>query len=185
MIQTSVSQDGAIHRSSGSVGLLYRSEQSGDELWTTLDIIRENVRTNGGQFFSFNLANPMEESPLATFYDALKKERWEQSVHVRLLSNRRHNPQIASVFINRAILWQRLCDLLIAEDESLRETVLVLENIDHASPSAQQEIARLIRFHEKHVLNRVFVMTIEDRAHVGLIPELRDVIEQRTTSVAA
>jgi hypothetical protein len=76
-------------------------------------------------------------------------------------------------------LWQRLCDLIIVDDEPRRKTVMVLENIDQASPAVQHEIARLIRFHATHGIHRTFVFTLEQSADS---PEMGDSSSYSTDS---
>ena len=181
MIQTSTTQrnetvfdnDRAICWKSKQIGLLYHDEHSGEEFWDALDALRENVLDHEGQFISLDLAVPLTETLPEMFYAALKNTRWECSMQFSLPIILQHNPRVASPFINHAILWQRLCDLLIADDEPNRETVLVLENIDQASPTTQREIARLIRFHAAHFVHRTFVFTTDRHSHEQIIPELR------------
>lgn len=132
---------------------------------------------NDGQFISLNLTEPLTESFPEMFYAALKNTRWQQSLQFSLPVILQHNPHVASPFINRAILWQRLCDLLIIDDAPYRETVLVLENVDQASLATQHEIARLIRFHEIHSICRTFVLTLNRHSHGQIIPELRDIFD--------
>ena len=142
------------------IGVIYHDDS---EYWDSVEDLRENVLDNDGQYISLDLAETMETLPSVSlaemFYTALKNVRWEQSLSFSLPDVLRHNPRVASPFINRAILWHRLCDLLILDDDPRRETVLVLENVDQASPAIKNEIARLIRFHEAHSLNRRFIFT--------------------------
>ena len=165
-----------IYWQSKSIGLLYHDEHSGEEFWDALEDLRENVLDHEGQFISLDLAVPLMETFSEMLYAALKNACWESSLQFSLPVILRHNPQVASPFINHAILWQRLCDLLIADDESNRKTVLVLENIDQASPATQHEIARLIRFHAAHFVHRTFVFTLDRHSHKQIIPELQDLL---------
>jgi hypothetical protein len=181
MRQASASQGLVIHRPPAEVRLLYRNEQSENELWNTLENLRENVRDSKGQFISLDLTEPPDltepqESLLDALYATLKNARWERSLQFSLPTILQHNPHVAAPFINRAILWQRLCDLLILDDEPHRETVLVLENIDHASIAAQQEIVRLLRFHETYSIHRTFVFTLNYPSLEQIIPELQDIL---------
>jgi hypothetical protein len=159
------------------IRLLYHDELSGGDCWETLEDIREMTQDSEGQFISLDLTELQGESLPEVFYAALKNARWEQSLPFSLPNILRQKPQVASPFINRAILWQRLCDLLIMDDESDRETVLVLENVDQASHATQHEIARLIRFHKTYSLRRTFVFTLDHYSHGQIIPELRDIFE--------
>jgi len=167
----------AIHWQSRRIGLLYRNEQSGTEFWDTLEEVREGVLDCEGQFISLDLAEPLTETFPEMFYAALKNVRWEHSLSFSLPVILQHNPRVASPFLNQAILWQRLCDLLIVDDESSRKTVTILENIDQASPATQHEIARLIRFHAAHGIHRTFVFTMDYHACGQIIPELRAILD--------
>jgi len=168
--------NGILYRQSKRIGLLYHDEQSGEEFWDTLEDLRETVLDHAGQFISLDLAAPLAETLPEMFYTALKNARWELSLQFSLPIILQHNPRIASPFINQAVLWQRLCDLLIVDDEPNRETLLVLENIDQASPIAQRETARLIRFHVVHSIHRTFVLTLNRHSHEQIISELRDIL---------
>ena len=166
----------AIHWQSKRVGLLFHDEHSGEEFWGALEDLREETLDHEGQFISLDLAGPLTETFPEMLYATLKNVRWESSLSFSLPVILKHNLRAATSFINHAILWQRLCDLLILDDESTRATVLVLENIDQASPSVQHEIARLIRFHAAHFVHRAFVFTLARHSHDQIIPELRDML---------
>ena len=161
---------------SEEIELLYHDEFSGDTYWERLEDIRENVLESDGQYISLDLGEPQSESLPEMFYVALKNARWERTLQFSLPIILQHNPHAGSLFINRAILWQRLCDLLIMDDEPCRETVLVLENIDQTSPKMQHDIARLIRFHKTHTIHRRLVFTLNYYSHDQIIPELQDVL---------
>jgi len=167
----------AIHWQSRRIGLLYHGEQSGAEFWDTLGDLRESVFDCDGQFISLDLTEPLAETFPAMFYAALKNARWERSLSFSLPVILQHNPRVASPFLNQAILWQRLCDLIIVDDESSRKTITVLENIDQASPAVQHEIARLIRFHAVHGIHRSFVFTLDCHSCDQIIPELRAILD--------
>jgi hypothetical protein len=158
-------------RLSDNVRLYYHDEQSGD----TLEYLREHVLEHGGQFIALDLAAPQMESLSEMLYAALKNARWDHSLQFSLPVILQHNPHAASPFINRAIVWQRLYDLLILDDNPNRETVLVLENIDQASPDTQHESARLIRFHQTYSIRRTFVFTLDRHSHGRIVPELLDI----------
>ena len=164
----------AFESNSERIRLLYHEEQSEGEYWD----IRENVHDSEGQFIDLDLAEPLTESLSAMLYAALKNVRWERSLQFSLPVILQHNPYVASPFINRAILWQRLCDLLLMDDTPCRETVLVLKNVDQASLATQHEIARLIRFHETHSIHRTFVMTLSRHSDHFIAPELQDIFDE-------
>lgn len=178
MTHTSLSQWNTATREgiSTEIELFYHDEFSGDTYWERLEGIRESVLESAGQFISLDLGEPQSESLPEMFYGALKNARWERSLQFSLPIILKHNPHAGSLFINRAILWQRLCDLLILDDEPCRETVSVLENIDQTSPKMQHDIARLIRFHQTHAIHRTFVVTLNYYSHAQIIPELQNVL---------
>ena len=165
-----------IHWKSQTIGVLYYGEQSERESWGALDDIRENVCYHEGQFISLDLAEPLAETFAEMFYAALKNVRWERSLQFSLPVILQHNSRVASPFLNRAILWQRLCDLIIVDDEPKRKTIAVLENVGQASSAVQHEIARLIRFHAVHSIHRTFIVTLDDHLCNQIIPELRDIL---------
>ena len=170
---------GSIHWQSRRIGLLYHDEESGTEFWDTLEDLRESVLDHDGQYISLDIACPLAETFPEMFYAALKNVRWERSLSFSLPIILQHNPRVATPFLNQAILWKRLCDLIIVDDEFARQAVMVLENIDQASPTVQHEIARLIRFHATHGIHRSFVFTLDYLAGTPggrIIPELRGII---------
>ena len=175
MIQTVASHwdTRALESRSEKAVILYRDDSSYED---TLENIRENIANNEGQFISLDLAEPLTESLSEIFHAALNNVRWDQSLQFSLPTILQHNPRVASPFINRAILWQRLCDLLIIDDAPYRATVLVLENIDLASPGIQREVVRLIQFHETHSICRTFIFTLNRYSRGQIISELRDII---------
>jgi len=156
-----------------NIRLYYRDEQSEE----ALEYLREHVLEHEGQFIALNLAAPQLESLSEMLYAALKNARWDHSLQFSLPIILQHNPHAASPFISRAIIWQRLYDLLILDDTPNRETVLVLENIDQASPDTQHEVARLIRFHQTYSIRRTFVFTLDRHSHGRIMPELLDIFE--------
>ena len=158
------------------IGLLYHDERSGEEFGNTLENLRESVLEYEGQFLSLNLAAPPVETFPEMFYDALKNAHWDGSLQFSLPVILQHNPHAVLPFLKQAILWQRLCDHIIVDDEPNRKTIAVLENIDQASPAIQHEIARLIRFHRTHSIHRTFVFTLDDHSCDQIIPELREIL---------
>ena len=174
---TTAGNNRAVCWQSKRIGLLYYDEQSGEESWDVLEDIREDVLEYEGQFITLNLVAPLTETFPEMFYAALKNSRWERSLSFSLPVILQHNPRVASPFLNHAILWQRLCDLVIIDDEPSRKTVMVLENVEQVSPAVQHDIARLLRFHATHSIRRTFVFTLARHAQVQIIPELRKILE--------
>ena len=166
-----------IHWQSKRIGLLHYDEQSAEEYWDNLEDLRESVLDHDGQYISLDLAEPLTETFPEMFYAALKNSRWERSLSFSLPVILQHNPRVASPFLNHAILWQRLCDLVIIDDEPSRKTVMVLENVEQVSPAVQHDIARLLRFHATHSIRRTFVFTLARHAQGQIIPELRKILE--------
>ena len=157
------------------IRLLYHDDSAREECWETLEALRERTLDIEGQFIDLDLTEPIPEPFPEMFYAALKNARWDQSLQFNLPVILQHNPHAVSPFINRAILWQRLYDLLLMDDTPDSETVLVLENADQASPTTQHDIARLIRFHELHSINRTFVITLNRHSCHQIIPELQNI----------
>ena len=166
----------AIDWKSKRIGLLYHNEESGTEFWDALEDLREHVLDRDGQYISLDLAGPLTETFPEMFYAALKNARWERSLSFSLPVILQHNPRVASPFLNQAILWQRLCDLVLVDDESSRQAVMLLENVDQASPAVQHDLARSIRFHKAHGIHRTFVFTLEYHSTGQIIPELRIIL---------
>ena len=156
---------------------LFNHDESGEQL----ENLRETISEQNGQFISLNVAAPLMEPLPEMFYNALKNVRWDASLQFSLPMIVLHNPHIMPPFMNRAILWQRLCDLLILDAEPNRETVLVLENIDLASPETQHDVTRLIRFHNAHNIRRSFVFTVNRYGNGQMVPELRALETQKQT----
>jgi len=175
--KTVFEENKAIHWQSKRVGLLYHSGQLEEKCGDTLEDLRENVCSNNGQYISLDLIAPSAEPFLEMFYAALKNASWECSLQFSLPVILQHNPRVTSSFINHAIIWQRLCDHIIVDDEPGRKTVAVLENVDQASPTVQHEIARLIRFHAAHSIHRTFVFTLDYHSRDQIIQELRDLMD--------
>jgi len=166
----------AVRQQSKTIGLFYDDEQSKEEFWSTLEDMRDSILDHDGQFISLNVAGLQAETLSDWLHTAVKDARRETPLPFGLPVVFQYNPHMASPFINHAIHWQRLCDLLILDDEPERKTVLVLKNAEQSPPDTQHEIARLIRFHETHSIHRTFVFTLNRQASDQLIPELREVL---------
>ncbi len=90
-----------------------------------------------------------------------------------------HNPQVSSPFLNRALLWQRLSDRLIEDEDAKRPTVLLLKNLDVADANTQHDIARCIRFHDVHHIRRTFLATLQNENMPRLEREVRQLVDAR------
>ncbi|MDR2170057.1 MAG: hypothetical protein LBP59_07945 [Planctomycetaceae bacterium] len=139
-----------------------------------IDLIYGMITAENGQYIHID-ANDLVDSTLS---------RRLYSIMVEVLANRpyrielpiilQHNPHAASPFIDRAIVWQRLCDMILEDDTPKRPTVLVLENLEIANQNIQHELARLIRLHKKNRINRNFIATINQNNIKNILPELNE-----------
>jgi len=107
----------------------------------------ETILPEKGQYISLNVSEFGESSLPEVLIAAL-----DQTFHER--------SRIYSPFINRAILWQRLCDQLIEDDENHRSSLVVFENFDRANSKMQHDFTRLLRFHQTHRIRRSFLLTV-------------------------
>ncbi len=113
------------------------------------------------------------------FLSALMAWRQEKPFRVNLPDILRHQPNTPPVFINRAILWQRLGDRLVEDDDSERPTLVILKNLDAADTQTQHDLARLIRFHGVHRVRRTFLGVLRHENVALLEHELLALIDQR------
>ena len=152
------------------LGLL--QEESGDcfEKSNFREGLRGELADCGGQYLSLDLSR-LEKN---NFAESLLTEL--ESVR-NVYSRRFSLPLSPSPFIHRAIVWQRLCDRLIEDEEPQRPTLLVIENFDHADERTRCDVERLIRFHITHNIRRTFLMTLQDED--ALRPSLRRLVDRR------
>ncbi|MDR1479415.1 MAG: hypothetical protein LBJ00_10800 [Planctomycetaceae bacterium] len=153
-----------------------KAEDSGGLLCCFVESIREFVTSGGGQYICID-ANGLIGSTLS---------RRLYSIMVEVLANRDYRVQLPAIlrqdshnntpFIDRAIVWQRLCDLILEDDTPQRLSVLVIENIELADQNTQHELARLIRLHKNNRINRLFFLTLNNGNTEQLLPELRELI---------
>ncbi|MDR1925120.1 MAG: hypothetical protein LBQ66_12180 [Planctomycetaceae bacterium] len=145
---------------------------SADSVWNTVESIRASVIARDGQYIHVDI-NDIGDSTLTKRLHSVLVEVLANRPHrIQLPIILQHNPHSASPFIDRAIIWQGLCDLILEDDNPDRTTVIVLENIDNASPQIQHEIARLIRLHKTHRINRTFYATTQQENLEKLSAEL-------------
>jgi hypothetical protein len=136
--------------------------------WEFLEKLRESLCASGGQFISLNVQDFGEATLPGILCSALESSQTTQYFRINLPIILQNNPNTESPFINRAILWQRLCNRIIKDEDGLRPTILVLENIDQATRKTQHDTARLIRFHLTHRIHRNFLLTLH-RNNVSLL----------------
>lgn len=156
-------------------GLLLENEQS--RSWNIIEAVREGVRAEQGQFLSLCVPELCEASLSGLVYAALADAREGRTFRINLPMILQNNPKTDSPFINRAILWQRLCDGIIEDEDSDCPTVLVFEQFDQADRVIQHDLARLIHFHATHRIRRTFLVTLHRDSLPLLEPELRKLVD--------
>jgi hypothetical protein len=160
------------------LGLLLHSDLPCIAEWDFLEEIHRSVQVENGQFISLDVQDFGEATLPGVFLSALEDSQSERTFRINLPMILQNNPKTDSPFINRAILWQRLCDRILEDEAGKRPTVLVLENIDYASSKMQHDTARLIRFHITHRIPRTFILTLHRDRIPFLDKELRDLSEE-------
>ncbi|MDR0870993.1 MAG: hypothetical protein LBN39_09395 [Planctomycetaceae bacterium] len=138
--------------------------------------LRKTVQEQNGQFLSLNLPDFAEISFAEILTAALDDAAAGQTFRINVPLIRQNSPQTNSPFVNRAILWERLCDKVILNETPERPAVLLLENIDAAGKMMQHDIARQIRFHIRYRIRRTFLLTADSAS--GLEPELKELVEK-------
>jgi hypothetical protein len=145
--------------------------------WDFLEKVHEFVQKQNGQFISLDIQDFGEATLPGVFCSALEDSQSERTFRINLPMILKNNPKTDSPFINRAILWQRLCDRVLEDENRKRPTILVLENFDYATQKIQHDTSRLIRFHITHQIPRIFILTLHcNRVHF-LAGELRDLVD--------
>lgn len=142
-----------------------------------MDALREDMNGRQGQFLTLDAPAFGEASLSSLVYAALGDLREGRAFRINLPMILQNNPNTDSPFINRAILWQRLCDAVIEDEQPTRPTLLVLEGLDRANRAAQHDLARLIRFHVTHRIHRTFLATLHRDSLSRLSPELRELVD--------
>ncbi|MDR0521008.1 MAG: hypothetical protein LBH00_04035 [Planctomycetaceae bacterium] len=137
------------------------SEYSPEDIDAILEGLREHTEQSGGQWIALDLAQiqPQTQTLTEILCTAICNARCGMSLQFSLPGILPHRPRAAHPFISEAIQWQKLCDLLLLDDDPMRETVLVLEHFNPADSNMVREINRILRFHESHTLNRRVILT--------------------------
>ena len=150
------------------LGLLRICGREFDQAWDHfLEAVRDELTVGGGQFLSLDFS-PFEERSFAELLlEELESVRAEHPLRIDLPMAHSKSP-----FIQRAIVWQRLCDRLIEDEELSRPTLLVIENFDQADERFRSDVERLIRFHITHNIRRTFLLTLRDEDREILPPSL-------------
>jgi hypothetical protein len=159
------------------LGFLLHSNLPCHAEWDFLEKIHESVQAENGQFISLDIQDFGEATLPGVFCSALEDAQSERTFRINLPMILKNNPKTDSPFINRAILWQRLCDRILKDEAGQRPTILVLENFDYASPKMQHDTARLIRFHITHRIPRTFLLTLHHDRVPFLNRELYDLAD--------
>ncbi|MDR3196517.1 MAG: hypothetical protein LBU34_01505 [Planctomycetaceae bacterium] len=159
------------------LGFLLHNNSPCHAEWDLLEQIQEFVLEENGQFISLDIRDFGEATLPSVFYSALENSQSEKTFRINLPRILKNNPKTDSPFINRAILWQRLCDRILEDVTGQRRTILVLENFDCAAPKMQHDTSRLIRFHLRHQIPRTFLLTLHCDRVPFLDRELRDLAE--------
>ncbi|MDR2116918.1 MAG: hypothetical protein LBP87_11120 [Planctomycetaceae bacterium] len=159
------------------LGFLIHNNSPCHAEWDFLEKIHEFVQEKNGQFISLDIQDFGEATLPGVFCSALEDSQFERTFRINLPMILKNNPKTDSPFINRAILWQRLCDRILEDETRERPTILVLENFDYATPKMQHDTSRLIRFHLNHQIPRTFILTLH-RNHVPFLDhELHELAE--------
>lgn len=139
-----------------------------------IDLVREFVVSSNGQYIHIdanNLAGVMLSKRL---YEIMTEVLADRPYRIQLPIIFQRDSHSVSSFIDRAIIWQRLCDMILEDDVPQRLTVLVIENLEAADQNTQHELARLIRLHKNNKINRTFLATLNNNNIDQLSPELRE-----------
>lgn len=159
------------------VGFIVKNGEHWNSDSRLLETIQESILAQNGQFVSLNAKEFDSVSLSNVLLSELEKARGGKPFRIFLPILLQNSPQADTPFINRAILWQRLCDRLIEDDDTKRPTVLIYENFDLTWPKSQHEFARLIRFHATHRIRRSFLLTIQKESLPLLTSEIRELCE--------
>lgn len=156
--------------------VLYRKSNSAVD--DVLAQIGEKLHLRGGQFLSLDTSKLSGNRLSGQLLAALEGMERDRSFRINLPLILQDHPDTESPFINRAIIWQRLCDRIIEDEEPQRPTLTVLKNLGLAVDSDRHELARLIRFHNNHRLRRTFIATIRQDCFECLGPELEGLVDK-------
>lgn len=161
------------------LALLVDEESTSERLLHSLSVLEETLGAENGQCISLDILDFQETSLANRFLTMLELWRQDRPFRINLPDILRHNPNSASPFINRAILWQRLGDRLIEEEDPKRVTLLIIKNLDAADSKTQHDVARLVRFHATHHIRRTFLFTLRSENIPFLEPEIRELVDEQ------
>jgi hypothetical protein len=155
-----------------------KTENSDGLLYCFVESIREFVISGSGQYIHIN-ANDLVGGTLSRrLYSIMVEVLGNRQYRIQLpVTLQQHKPHTTSPFIDRAIVWQRLCDLILEDDTPQRLSVMVIDNIEDADQNTQHELARLIRLHKNNGINRLFFLTLNGDNADKLLPELRELVK--------
>jgi hypothetical protein len=153
------------------------TENANGLLYCFVESIREFVISGSGQYIHID-ANDLVGGMLSKrLYSIMAEVLGERRYRIQLPVVLQHNTHATSPFIDRAIMWQRLCDLILEDDTPQRLSVLVIDNIEAADQNTQHELARLIRLHKNNRINRLFFLTLNSGNTDKLLPELYELVK--------
>ncbi|MDR2346149.1 MAG: hypothetical protein LBE18_08800 [Planctomycetaceae bacterium] len=146
-------------------------------IYRFIESVRRTVIADNGQYIHIDSHDLIGGSLSKRLHSILVEILANRPYRIQLPIILQHNPHSASPFIDRAIIWQRLCDLILEDDVPQRPTVLFIENLEIADHNIQHELARLIRLHKNNKINRTFLATITNNNIEQLLPELQELIQ--------
>jgi len=156
------------------LGLLRIDDQEFDTTWDDfLEDFRQELTVGGGQYLSLDCARFEEKCFAELLLEELESVHAECPLRINLPVGHSKSP-----FIQRAILWQRLCDRLIEDEKPTRPTLLVIENFGQADERFRNDVERLIRFHTTHHIRRTFLLALQDENDEALPPSLSRLVDQ-------
>jgi len=155
------------------LGLLQLGDRVFDQTWNDfLEDFREELTNGGGQYLSLDCARFEEKSLAELLIDELATAHAECPLRINLPVARSKSP-----FIQRAIIWQRLCDRLIEDEKPTRPSLLVIENFEQADEQFHNDVERLIRFHTTHHIRRTFLLALRNEEGDTLPPSLSRLVD--------
>lgn len=164
-------------RQNRRLGLILFDEDRLEDKSQLLDACCRDVIAEAGQVLSFS-GDDFESDLLPKRFLAALDTPAKQAF--RLLLNRCRSIESVSAqspFCDIAVLWQRLFDYLIEDEMPRRQTLCVIDRLDHAGTNAHNALTRLIRFHQTNRVPRTFLLTVSKQNIDWIPPNLHDLVE--------
>lgn len=162
-----------------TVSLISLNEGDDTEEYEFLENLRQAVSSQEGQVVDCHADSFRETSFQSRMWSIFESLCAQRPFRIELPIILSHNPRVKSPFINRALIWQKLCDLILEDDDPTRPTIMIFDRVDLMEPKDQHDLARLIRFHKTHQVHRTFVITAKSDNIDDLGIELEELIDQR------